>query len=526
MNSNVSLTDADLCRFLDEGYLLLDTSSIPDATHDRLFESASRLHQLRTELSDPLASLDAIADKLHDQVPLLNELLAHPVVDGALETVLGPSYFRYDHSYIHQSGPFDQSYHKDSPLPWSTPGGMRSHRPNWAMIFYYPQAVTADMGPTEILPGTQYWNVNRHQATKEGEDRFDTNHKAAEFNQLSEDERESRFAGQRAEFDRFVKAKRLVVPKGSMVLVHFDLFHRGTRSNSSAPRYLYKFWYTRTLDPPIAQAGRRVYSYQALDTRRQPLIRKQAAWLGLDLEGKDPRFVGDEVEQEAERLACDYLRSNEDHESLVTAACSGDEAKRRSAIYALVGHDEGSRLVIENLSDSERDPERNCAAFLRGELSSPRFEELEDLVKVSSNDASRDVRLTATNALGRALRRRMVLDQVEVPEDLLEQWESSLVRAEEHTMRAGIVISAERQCIYTAMLNFVTSGLACHLYLPAYGEISRLLRDRLPVETDRYARATAQEVLSRLAQSRVLDAPDAFVPSSDQEQSNKKTLNA
>ena len=33
----------------------------------------------------------------------------------------------------------------------------RQHEPHWVMIMYYPQETTADMGPTQLLPGSQYY---------------------------------------------------------------------------------------------------------------------------------------------------------------------------------------------------------------------------------------------------------------------------------------------------------------------------------------------------------------------------------
>ena len=137
------MTDLQLCQFLDLGYHIIDSSDIPESTHDRLFEAAIDVHQRRSELSNPLASLEAVADNLHVQIPLLNDVLESDSLDGAMSSVLGPDYFRYGHSFVHQSGAYDQTYHKDSPLPWGTRGGVRSHRPNWAMVFYYPQALVA-----------------------------------------------------------------------------------------------------------------------------------------------------------------------------------------------------------------------------------------------------------------------------------------------------------------------------------------------------------------------------------------------
>jgi hypothetical protein len=55
---------------------------------------------------------------------------------------------------------------------------MRSHLPRWAMLLYYPQRTTQDMGPTSVLPGTSYWTVDHGKILERydapfGEDRLD-----------------------------------------------------------------------------------------------------------------------------------------------------------------------------------------------------------------------------------------------------------------------------------------------------------------------------------------------------------------
>eukprot|EP01043_Picozoa_sp_COSAG02_P070344 COSAG02_NODE_12416_length_1549_cov_1.113793_2_plen_122_part_00 len=49
---------------------------------------------------------------------------------------------------------------------------MRSHRPRFIMAMYYPAAVSEDMGPTSVIPRTQYWTVDRRGFTQ-NEERLD-----------------------------------------------------------------------------------------------------------------------------------------------------------------------------------------------------------------------------------------------------------------------------------------------------------------------------------------------------------------
>ena len=52
--------------------------------------------------------------------------------------------------------PFDQGWHRDS--YWGVQR-VRHHRPRWLLCMYYPAAVTLEMGPTAIAPGSQYYSL-------------------------------------------------------------------------------------------------------------------------------------------------------------------------------------------------------------------------------------------------------------------------------------------------------------------------------------------------------------------------------
>ena len=152
------LSDADLVAFLDQGYLLIDPQSDPSLP-EQLFAEARDAWAARNQLQGTRFAIDTVADNLTTRIPVLHQLLDAPPVVDSLTAILGERYYRYPHSFIHQPGTADQGFHKDSHFPWSVRGGLRSHRPNAAMLLYYPQETKVDMGPTRIFPGSQYWNV-------------------------------------------------------------------------------------------------------------------------------------------------------------------------------------------------------------------------------------------------------------------------------------------------------------------------------------------------------------------------------
>ena len=93
-------------------------------------------------------------------------MFKHPAIRGALTSVLGERFVTHPHRHCHYTYPGRkvQSWHKDSYWGYRK---IRNHHPWWAMIFYYPQPVDQAMGPSAVLPGTQYYRQaprRRHRA--------------------------------------------------------------------------------------------------------------------------------------------------------------------------------------------------------------------------------------------------------------------------------------------------------------------------------------------------------------------------
>lgn len=486
-------TDLNLFQFLDEGFSIIHPKSLPDSIHDALFAGAVKQYQQQNSVNSLQTNLDHISDRLDVMLPEVNHVLQCPELTSALNLILGEDHFRYPHSFIHKSGNYDQTYHKDSPLPWGTKGGMRSHRPNWAMVFYYPQKTSIEMGATEILPGTQYWNVDREgDGRTEGEDRLDP---MISVRDTPQEELAESFSKTRKQLDRNQTALKLELPKGSLVLVHFDLFHRGTRRVVDEARFMYKFWYVRAVEPKRPSKLRRV-RFESKDSRRQATVSAIANWMGIELSTTNEAECQTSNEQEADLLSCAFRLASEAPKELVANCLSGIEAKRRTSTYALVNQPDLAIECAIPLVESDNSNDRVCGSFLLGEVGS-NHEQLEILVKCVM-DSDLDVRLTAINSLGRFARRELAKPSHVNIESVLEELLATLDRATETTTRPGLVQSAERQCVFVSLLNIVSSA-ACLETKPPWAES---LRNSLEwcskEEVDRYARGTALEVLKRI----------------------------
>ena len=80
------------------------------------------------------------------------QVLEHPVVKGVLISLLGPGYEVKGHRHCKEPGSGHMQWHQKST-------NNRDISLNRFLGLYYPRDVTPDMGPTVILPGTQFRNA-------------------------------------------------------------------------------------------------------------------------------------------------------------------------------------------------------------------------------------------------------------------------------------------------------------------------------------------------------------------------------
>jgi hypothetical protein len=237
----ILLDDAAMKEFIKTGFVLLapDAAGMPPLdVHQQNWTDGCALQE------DADAGVHSVGDNIVASIPGVSTVLEAPAVRGVLQSVLGEGYTYHPHHFMHMTSPqTDQFWHKDSGRPW---GGrkMRHHQSIEAMLLYYPQDTTEDLGPTVLLPGTPYWE-DGPKPPKEGMGAATT-----------PDEKDSIF---RSSFERLgwpeeTAPHKVVVPAGSVAIVHFDIYHRGSRRLESADdegrkRLMYKFWLSRTVDP-------------------------------------------------------------------------------------------------------------------------------------------------------------------------------------------------------------------------------------------------------------------------------------
>ncbi len=275
MNTQESLlNDEEMRRFIIDGYIKIQTDFSPDF-HATIFQQVEDMFENQGNLGNNLLPL----------VPEIQQVFSHPAVHGALTSALGENYVMHSHRYCHFNSPGStgQNFHKDS---YEGDEQIRRHRCRWMMAFYYPQDTTEDMGPTAVLPGTQYYET--HESA----------HSQPELALCGE--------------------------AGTVTLVHYDLWHRAMPNQSNKKRHMLKFLFTR-LDEPKAP------SWNSVDSTWQPLNG------GASLEGHDVmwRSLWDWFYGKRNGITESTGAAENDHPALIKALRDKDEAVRLNAAYEL-----------------------------------------------------------------------------------------------------------------------------------------------------------------------------------------------
>ncbi len=189
------LNDEQMRHFIVNGYITVK-ADLPPSFHEAIFQRTVTVFEKE---GNP-------GNNLLPRIPAIQEVFDDATVDGALTSLLGPNYYMHPHRHPHYNSPGSsgQNIHKDS---WTR----RRHHTRWVMALYYPQDTPEEIGPTGIIPESHYYNTGPNGGP----------------------ENEVALCGE----------------AGTVVIVHYDLWHRAMPNRSDRKRYMMKFLFTRMEEP-------------------------------------------------------------------------------------------------------------------------------------------------------------------------------------------------------------------------------------------------------------------------------------
>ena len=314
----ILLSDSQMQHFIVNGYVTV-TADFPSAFHE----------SVRAQAEQIFASRGNPGNDILPAIPQLGELFSHPAVTGALTSILGPGYAMHPHRHCHLTPPQQpgQRHHQDS---YENDQNVRHHRTRWAMAFYYPQDVSAQLGPTSVLPASQYYR-RRTQAEREEE-------------------------------------ALLCGDAGTVTIVHYDLWHRATTNRSDRNRFMIKFLFCRMAEPTAPSWNCSNSSWQASAAGDEPSQLWQSVW-NWHL-GNDGLRAGVDAARHIEGAAA----SEEEGEKVADRRVS--EANRLESVYRLAGcgpdgttalmaklNDEAMTLADQNLAAAHTNPSQLVSCF-------------------------------------------------------------------------------------------------------------------------------------------------------------------
>ncbi len=375
MSEHSKLTDAQMREFIVNGYLTVQTD-LPRSFHETIYRKTQEYTEKEGNLGNNILP----------RVPELQAVFEDPAVRGAFTSILGENYAMHSHRHPHQNNPHSdgQGFHKDSYWGYQK---VRHHRPRWAMAFYYPQDSPVEIGPSAILPGTQYYST---RITEDNDDEL-----------------------------------ALSGAAGTITIIHFDLWHRAMANLTDKTRYMMKFQFVR-MDAPQAPEWNVTDPHWKLEDidpatpTHQGTWRHVWQWMAGASNGHSTQSTNGNLDQHIDALgdgdvsvrsrAADALGMSGESAAaiphLIRALRDDYEPVRLNAAYALgaIGEPAVPQL-IETLSD-ENGPTRRMAAYALAAVGEPAVPALsealqhtEDVVRVEAAYAFAQIGEAAASAM-------------------------------------------------------------------------------------------------------------------------------
>jgi len=219
MSKHILLSTAQMAHFAARGFVELP-GVVPDSINQQFLDDIGTASPQPDSIQGHYANimraslipLVAPGTPLTDAYPqnsALDRLLQVPAVAGAIDSLVGPGSV-LDHHFLHIAFP-PHMYPEDAPPLVSQPTHQDSTiDPRQAFdvqLFYFPHAVSANMGGTRFVPGSQFRIVSEAAV---------------------------------ARYQNIRGQQHVVCPAGTVFMFHMGLWHGGGLNQSNELRYMFK----------------------------------------------------------------------------------------------------------------------------------------------------------------------------------------------------------------------------------------------------------------------------------------------
>ena len=352
------LDDAGMRHFIVKGYHSFKLDFPPDF-HVSIHSRTEELFAARGNPGNNLLPL----------IPELQQILDHPRVHGTLASILGPEYCTHPHRHCHLNPPGSegQILHKDA-------RSTCHHRTRDAMVMYYPQDVTEDMGPTGVVPESQY-----HHTSLDGP---------------------------------LGPERPMCGEAGTVTILHYDLWHRAMPNRSTKKRFMMKFLFTRLEEPNDPSWDSTAAEWPSMKDGRRTMWESMWRWYRGGQDCPPGEVVPQDAlpvqmgllqdKSEAVRLQAAYALGSMGAPALpglVEALQAESEEVRLSASHALCAMGEPAVDALIEASRDPREETRVQAVDTLGNMGRKAQKSVDALAR-ALNDPSVEVRRRSAGALG------------------------------------------------------------------------------------------------------------------------------
>ena len=369
MNS-IKLNDKEIQQFIRDGYIVIEPK-LSNEFHADIF---SKIEKLLDTDGNP-------GNNLLARMPELQYIYDDPYVSGALSSIMGEDYYMESHKHVHFRPPHSegQTLHKDSFT-------RRRHRARWFVTFYYPQDTPTEMGPTGVVPRSQYRNVIPEESYKS----------------------ELPLSG----------------AAGRVVIANYDLVHRGMANTTDNNRYMVKFPFNRISEPIEPTWEYSESEWSSTNHVLDPMWSHLWDWMRVDTAKLSSSFIDDPIsaikgDNEDTALSAAYSMSPRDIHyitPLINILTDGSAKEWLESVtgsyippgittpsvhasYALAVIGEPALMELIDVLENADESERVLAAQTLADMGLRAKEAVPALCK-AIKDQSKDVRAQAAEGLG------------------------------------------------------------------------------------------------------------------------------